>query len=203
MFIGGARRFIPRPCERTHTGYGQVRNPEAARRSDCANVRRIDDPERRLASNPRVPWNARSIRRDPRPATVPPESQSTRLAKGRDWYTVVVTHTTIPLPERTTRTSSAAGERHRCPVGFGLCVMMAVRDEYDIGVLMSNDTVFRPALEEVAGPGIQTVEVAAWRPLTAKPRRLWMGRNRPWCNWIDHAAYQTIQDVTDYTRRSR
>lgn len=76
--------------------------------------------------------------------------------------------------------------------------MMAVRDEYDIGVLMSNDSDFRPVLEEVDGLGSKTVEVAAWRPLTAQPRRLWIGRNRPWCNWIDHAAYSSIQDETDY-----
>lgn len=82
-------------------------------------------------------------------------------------------------------------------------VMMAVRGEYDVGVLMSNDTDFRPALEEVAGPGAKMVEVAAWRPLTAKPRRVWIGQNRPWCNWIDHSAYQTIQGATDYARRNR
>ena len=80
-------------------------------------------------------------------------------------------------------------------------VMMAVRDEYDVGVLMSNDTDFRPVLEEVEGLGAKTVEVAAWRPPTAQPRRLWIGRNRPWCNWIDHAAYRSIQDNRDYTLR--
>ena len=79
-------------------------------------------------------------------------------------------------------------------------VMMAVRNEYDIGVLMSNDTDFRPALEEVARLDGKRVAVAAWRPLTAQPRRLWIGRNTPWCHWIDHAAYLTIQDDTDYAR---
>ena len=80
-------------------------------------------------------------------------------------------------------------------------VIMAVRDEYDVGVLMSNDTDFRPVLEEVEGLGSKTVEVSAWRPLTGQPRRLWIGRNRPWCNWIDHAGYLSIQDKTDYTIR--
>ena len=45
--------------------------------------------------------------------------------------------------------------------------MMAVRDEYDVGILMSNDTDLRPALEEVMNLGSQTVEVAAWEPLPA------------------------------------
>ena len=78
--------------------------------------------------------------------------------------------------------------------------MMAVRDEYDVGVLMSNDTDFRPVLEEVIGLGDKSVAVAAWRPLTAQPRRLWVGRNSPWCHWIDYDAYLAIQDRTDYTR---
>ena len=39
-------------------------------------------------------------------------------------------------------------------------VMMAVRDEYDVGVLMSNDTDLRPALEEVIRLERQVVEVA-------------------------------------------
>ena len=82
-------------------------------------------------------------------------------------------------------------------------VMMAVRDEYDVGVLMSNDTDFRPVLEEVEALDSKTVEVAAWRPLTAQPRRLWIGRNRPWCHWIDHPAYRSIQDATDYTLQQR
>ena len=82
-------------------------------------------------------------------------------------------------------------------------LMMAVRDEYDVGVLMSNDTDFRPVLEEVIRLGGKRVAVAAWRPLTAQPRRLWIGQNTPWCHWIDHAAYLTIQDNTDYTHRLR
>ena len=47
--------------------------------------------------------------------------------------------------------------------------MMAVRGEYDVGVLMSNDTDLRPALEEVMNLGAQTVEVAAWDPPAGTP----------------------------------
>ena len=83
--------------------------------------------------------------------------------------------------------------------------MMAVRDEYDVGVLMSNDTDLRPALEEVINSGTHAVEVATWQPLPGRDRfRLRLsGRSadmQPYCHWIDRAAYAAIQDNTDYTR---
>ena len=87
-------------------------------------------------------------------------------------------------------------------------VMMAVRDEYDVGVLMSNDTDLRPALEEVIRLGRPTVEVATWEPLEGRSRfslRL-PGRpagSQPYCHWIDHAAYLAVQDAADYTRPRR
>ena len=84
-------------------------------------------------------------------------------------------------------------------------VMMAVRDEYDVGVLMSNDTDLRPALEEVIQLGRQTVEVATWAPIGQHRRyRLHLtgqfSDRQPYCHWIDHAAYLSVQDTTDYTR---
>ena len=83
--------------------------------------------------------------------------------------------------------------------------MMAVRDEYDVGVLMSNDTDLRPALEEVINLGIHTVEVAAWEPLTGRPRhRLRLSglapERQPYCHWINHTNYRSILDNTDYAR---
>lgn len=83
--------------------------------------------------------------------------------------------------------------------------MMAVRDEYDVGVLMSNDTHLRPALEEVMNLGVQTVEVAAWEPLPGRQRyRLRLpgiaADQQPNCHWIGHGIYQSIQDNTDYAR---
>ena len=84
-------------------------------------------------------------------------------------------------------------------------VMMAVRNEYDVGVLMSNDTDLRPALEEVIRLGRQTVEVASWSPLEGRTR-FWLrlaGRpagNQPYCHWIDYASYLSVQDTADYTR---
>ena len=81
--------------------------------------------------------------------------------------------------------------------------MMAVRNEYDVGILMSNDTDLRPALEEVIRLGTHTVEVAAWYPLTSQRRRLTVRSSPLFCHWIDYDAYSTIQDNTDYTRRGR
>lgn len=86
--------------------------------------------------------------------------------------------------------------------------MMAVRNEYDVGILMSGDTDLHPALEEVMGLGEKTVEVATWNPLPGRRRfhiRLagLTANMQPYCHWIDHAAYLSIQDETDYTLRRR
>ena len=83
--------------------------------------------------------------------------------------------------------------------------MMAVGGEYDVGILMSNDTDLRPALEEVMSLGSQTVEVVAWEPLPGRQRyRLRLTgiapQEQPHCHWIDYSGYQSIQDATDYTR---
>ncbi len=80
-------------------------------------------------------------------------------------------------------------------------VMMAVRDEYDVGVLMSGDTDLLPALGEVSRLGNAVAEVAAWRPPTGDGRRLRLKNTRLHCHWIDQQAYATIQDNTDYTTR--
>ena len=81
--------------------------------------------------------------------------------------------------------------------------MMAVRGEYDIGILMSGDTDLHPALEEVMRLGGKTVEVATWEPLPGRRRfRVRLAglpaNLQPYCHWIDHADYQTIQDSTNY-----
>ena len=82
-------------------------------------------------------------------------------------------------------------------------VMMAVRDEYDIGILMSNDTDLRPALEAVINLGSQTVEVATWEPREGRPRqRLRLQGTtavaQPYCHWIGLEGYNSVSDHTDY-----
>ena len=83
--------------------------------------------------------------------------------------------------------------------------MMAVRNEYDVGILMSNDTDLLPALEEVIKLESQTVEVATWEPREGRPKyhlRL-PGRARTeqlYCHWIGLDGYNEVRDDTDYAR---
>ena len=84
-------------------------------------------------------------------------------------------------------------------------VMMAVRNEYDVGVLMSNDTDLRPALEEVINLGSHTVEVATWEPREGRPKyHLSLEQRRvntqPYCHRINLDAYNRISDDTNYAR---
>lgn len=81
--------------------------------------------------------------------------------------------------------------------------LMAVRGEYDVGVLMSGDTDLLPALEEAVGLGTVKVEVAAWQPIGRPGHRLRLPRSPIRCHWIDHFAYQAMADGTDYTKRAR
>lgn len=80
-------------------------------------------------------------------------------------------------------------------------VMMAVRGEYDVGVLMSGDTDLLSALEEVTRLNDPVAEVAAWKPPTGHGRRLRLSNSPLRCHWINHDAYTTIQDNTDHTTR--
>ena len=83
---------------------------------------------------------------------------------------------------------------------FGL---MAVRGEYDVGVLMSRDTDLLPVLEEAVGLGTVEVEVAAWRADKPPRHRLRLPGVTIRCHWFDRLAYQAMQDLTDYTKRRR
>lgn len=75
-------------------------------------------------------------------------------------------------------------------------VMGAMRDEYDVAVLMSADTDLLPALETARELG-KRVEVAAWRS------RGWSSQLRlpgMWCHNLDEASYRRLHDPTDYTQ---
>ncbi|MEN3361570.1 MAG: hypothetical protein V7637_5552 [Mycobacteriales bacterium] len=81
-------------------------------------------------------------------------------------------------------------------------VVMAVRGEYDVGILMSTDTDLKPALEAVAtmtATDNVRAEVAAWRGATMG-RRLGSVRGRKiWCHWLAEQAYTAIADGTNYS----
>jgi uncharacterized LabA/DUF88 family protein len=82
-------------------------------------------------------------------------------------------------------------------------VTMAVRGEYDVGVIMSTDTDLKPALEavgEMGGNPYPRAEVAAWSTPEQHSRRLSIPGRRLWCHWLDEPDYRSVADPTDYTR---
>jgi hypothetical protein len=75
----------------------------------------------------------------------------------------------------------------------------AVRDEYDVAVLMSVDTDLVPALEQVRDAG-KRAEVAAWSGSGASRSRLNLSGGGVWCHWLDRQWYDRLCDPTDYTQ---
>lgn len=80
-------------------------------------------------------------------------------------------------------------------------VAMALRGEYDIGVLMSHDTDLVPALEAVLDlvPDVR-VEVVAWAPTRGRVNRLRVPGYRLWCHYLSAADYAAVADARDYIR---
>ena len=79
---------------------------------------------------------------------------------------------------------------------------MAVRGDYDVGILMSTDTDLKPALEAVAQINENRsprCEVAAWCAPGIHCRRLAISGTRVWCNWLELDDYKRVADPTDYT----
>jgi uncharacterized LabA/DUF88 family protein len=80
--------------------------------------------------------------------------------------------------------------------------LMAVRGEYDVGILMSTDTDMKPALEAVAGmtrPAGPHADVAAWSTPGRHNRRLAIPSRNLYCHWIGKDVYDQIADTTDYS----
>lgn len=80
---------------------------------------------------------------------------------------------------------------------------MAVRRQFDIGIIFSGDTDLLPALEFVDSDDIPArVEVAAWDPSNGHRKRLRFSNNggRPYCHWLDKAVFEGLSDRTNYTR---
>jgi hypothetical protein len=76
-------------------------------------------------------------------------------------------------------------------------VVMAVGGVYDIGIIFSNDTDLRPALEFVAARDIPIPEVACWWSdktqsyLSINPGKVWSHR-------LSHDDYKAVADYTNY-----
>jgi uncharacterized LabA/DUF88 family protein len=82
-------------------------------------------------------------------------------------------------------------------------VMMAIRGEYDVGVVVSTDTDLKPALEAVmslGGDPYPRAAVAAWSSRVGHSRRLSISGRRLWCHWLSHDDYLEVRDATDYAR---
>jgi len=81
-------------------------------------------------------------------------------------------------------------------------VAMAMRKEYDVGILMSTDTDLKPALEFVAdmtsGPIGPRPEVAAWSASKQHGRRLSIPGRRLYCHWIGEDVYRRVSDDANY-----
>lgn len=78
-------------------------------------------------------------------------------------------------------------------------VMGAMRDEYDVAVLVSGDSDLAPALETVLELG-KRCEVASWKSRDRKRTRLSLPGRSTWCHWLDETVYNRVRDDTDYTR---
>ncbi len=81
-------------------------------------------------------------------------------------------------------------------------VVMAVRTEYDVGVIMSTDTDLKPALEAVTtlrgAKAYPRCEVAAWSVPGGHSRRLAVDATNLWCHWLNRQDYDRVADLTDY-----
>lgn len=76
---------------------------------------------------------------------------------------------------------------------------LAIRGEYDIGILFSRDTDLVPALEEAQMLGAEVAcEVAAWAPTPTSGGRLRTHGQPLWCHYLDLAAFQAVEDPRDY-----
>lgn len=80
-------------------------------------------------------------------------------------------------------------------------VVMAIRGEYDVGILASADTDLRPALEacHTLGNSCPTLEVAAWRG-EGYANRLQLPGHHLWCHYLTRADYIAVADRTRYTQ---
>jgi uncharacterized LabA/DUF88 family protein len=130
--------------------------------------------------------------RDPRSFTAADRQIS---AWQRNERVAVVTR---PLRYRGSLPPEEKGIDVRLAVDF---VAMALRGEYDVGVLMSHDTDLVPALEAVldVAPAAR-VEVAAWAPTHGRVNRLRIPGRRLWCHYLAAADYAALADGRNYAR---
>lgn len=81
--------------------------------------------------------------------------------------------------------------------------VMAMRGEYDVGIVVSTDTDLKPALEFVASladpTGMPRVEVAAWSGSAQFSQRLSIPTRKIYCHWIGKDTYNLVVDLTNFS----
>jgi len=81
--------------------------------------------------------------------------------------------------------------------------IMALRGQYDVGIMFSGDTDLKPSLEFVAdltrSRGKPRAEVAAWSCAGQHNRRLSIQSANLYCHWVGEATYGSIRDNTSYS----
>jgi uncharacterized LabA/DUF88 family protein len=116
-----------------------------------------------------------------------------------------VTQRTLRYPRGWPATSQPGDRPQEKGIDVALAidfVVLAVRRQYDIGILMSTDTDLKPALEAVAGltaSGGPRAEVAAWSAPNRTNRRLAISSRNLYCHWVGEVTYRAIADATDYS----
>jgi uncharacterized LabA/DUF88 family protein len=81
-------------------------------------------------------------------------------------------------------------------------VSMAINGDYEIGILMSEDSDLIPALEVVLGLSSKMgvgCEVAVWKPSQGYAHRLNVPGDNVWCHFVPHSDYLQVADSTDYS----
>lgn len=75
-------------------------------------------------------------------------------------------------------------------------VRLAMQDQFDAAIVVSDDSDLVPALQTVVDLRLAHVEVASW----AGGRRIrFPGTQIPWCHTMSAATWTTLRDTFDYT----
>lgn len=129
-------------------------------------------------------------------STKAPQTYGAHRRQAATWQKsgVTVTARTLRYPRRwPTEKAEEKGIDVALAIDF---VVMAVEDEYDIGVIASTDTDLRPALEYVIQrPGV-CAEAAAWDGAIKK--ELSVPGQHLWCHRLARPDYDSVVDYTDY-----
>jgi len=140
-----------------------------------------------------------SQRRDPRSYAAYQRQTALWVGRGQGLVTVIARDLRYP-PVWPRRPAQEKGIDVALAVDL---VLMAARDDYDVGVLFSTDTDLVPALEAVLAlrpEATPVCEVAAWRAPGARPRCLTVRGEHIRRHLLAEGDYRAVEDLTDYTR---